>query len=209
MNWLRKPRRSEYATDRGEPLLLRLVALYDSNVLFPPSLRDVLLQLPVADLYRARWTEDIHREWMAAIVRHYPDISLERLDRTRQLMNRATRDALVVDYAHLIDRIELPDPDDRHVLAAAIAGKADVIVTCNIRDFPAQVLAAHGIEAEHPDRFLCRIFEHDETTVCRAVRTIRARLKRPPKTVDDYLADLAAAQLPEFARRPQPHAASL
>jgi PIN domain len=69
-------------------------------------------------------------------------------------MNAHVRDCLVTGYEDLIPALDLPDPDDRHVLAAAIRGRADVIVTCNLADFQADQLAHYGIEARHPDDFL-------------------------------------------------------
>jgi len=73
------------------------------------------------------------------------------------LMDQHATDALVTGYEELIDGLHLPDPDDRHVLAAAIRGRADVIVTCNLKDFPAGALKSYGIEAQHPDEFLLNL----------------------------------------------------
>ena len=114
----------------------RFTALLDANVLVPIRLTDLFVQLAVDDLFRAKWTLDIHREWMTALRRIYPDIGQERLDRRRDQMNAETRDALVTDYVSIIDSLKLPDENDRHVLAAAIIGRCDVIVTYNLKDFP-------------------------------------------------------------------------
>ena len=100
-------------------------------------------------------------------------------------MNMHARDALVTGFEPLIDVLELPDPDDRHVLAAAIKGRA--IVTFNLKDFPGDRLDRWGIEAQHPDEFLMHQFHLSQPVFLQAVRTVRLRLKNPPKSVEDYL----------------------
>jgi hypothetical protein len=165
-------------------------ALLDANVLYPAPVRDILLQLAVTDLFWARWTADIHREWIEALLRNEPHRERAALERTRDLMDQATRDALVTGYEALIPCLELPDPDDRHVLAAAIVGRCDVIVTKNRKDFPPAVLAPYGVETRHPDVFLRDHLSLAPGVFCGAVRKVRARLKTPPYTVEEYLAIL-------------------
>jgi predicted nucleic acid-binding protein len=111
-------------------------ALYDACVLYPAPLRDFLMRLALTDMYRARWTDRINDEWIGAVLRSRPDLKPEQLERTRSLMNESIRDCLVTEYDSLIDALTLPDPDDRHVVAAAIRARADVIVTFNLNDFP-------------------------------------------------------------------------
>ena len=84
----------------------------------------------------------------------------------------------------------LPDPDDRHVLAAAISSRATVIVTINLKDFPTSVLGVYRINAQHPDLFLLEILDDGPEAFCSAVKSVRERLKNPPKTVDEYLSTL-------------------
>jgi predicted nucleic acid-binding protein len=168
----------------------RYTALLDANVLFPAPLRDILLQLAVTDLFQAKWTADIHREWIEALMRRDPPPDRAALERTRKLMDQATRDSLVTGYEPLIASLTLPDPDDRHVLAAAIVGRCDVIVTQNRRDFPEAALAPFAIEAQHPDVFLYNHLSLAPGVVCSAVRKVRARLRNPPFSVEDYLATL-------------------
>lgn len=145
-----KHRNWGWATD-----LSHYTALLDANVLYPAPLRDIFLQLAVTDLFKAKWTADIHREWIEALMRKEPPPHRAALERTRDLMDKGTRDSLVTGYEALISSLTLPDPDDRHVLAAAIVGRCDVIVTQNLRDFPEAALAPFAIEAQHPDEFLC------------------------------------------------------
>ncbi|RCK44072.1 hypothetical protein TH25_20225 [Thalassospira profundimaris] len=164
--------------------------LLDANVLYPAPMRDVLMQLAVADLFKAKWTDDIHREWINALLRKEPHRELSALERTRDLMNTSVRDCLVTGYDSLIPSLTLPDPDDRHVLAAAIVGRCDAIVTQNLKDFPTNALEPFGIETQHPDAFLSNQLSLAPGLVCSALRKVRARLKNPPKTANEYLAIL-------------------
>jgi len=98
----------------------RPVVLFDSCVLYPAPLRDLLMWLAIADLFQARWSERIHQEWIGNVLEHRSDLKREQLERTRALMDAKVEDCLVTGYEPLIDRLSLPDPDDRHVLAAAV-----------------------------------------------------------------------------------------
>ncbi|MCY3873652.1 MAG: PIN domain-containing protein [Rhodobacteraceae bacterium] len=170
-------------------------ALLDANILYPAPMRDIFLQMAADDVFRAKWTEDIHREWIDALIRNEPHRDRATLEHTRRLMDRATRDCLVTGYEPLIPALNLPDPDDRHVLAAAIAGHCDVIVTCNLRDFPEDAVMPYGIEVLHPDTFLSNHLDLMPDPFCEAVRKIRERLVAPPISVQDYLTILAGLEL--------------
>lgn len=115
--------------------MARLVAVLDANVLHPARPRDLLLRLAIAGTFQPRWTATILAECVGSIAADRPDLTAEQLDRTRHLMGVAVPDALVEGYEDLIDQLELPDPDDRHVLAAAMAAGADLLVTWNLADF--------------------------------------------------------------------------
>ncbi|WP_232548905.1 PIN domain-containing protein [Propioniciclava soli] len=130
------------------------VVVYDANVLYPSTLRDVLIRVGLARLASPKWTEQILDEVFGNLRKNRPDLDPARLERTRRLMNDAIRDVTVTGYEHLVDQLKLPDPGDRHVLAAAIHAGGQVIVTRNLRDFPAHALSPWGIEAQHPDAFL-------------------------------------------------------
>ena len=180
-------------------------ALLDANVLYPAPVRDILLQLAVADVYRARWSAHIHSEWIEALLRNEPERDRAKLERTREMMDAATRDAIVTGYEHLIPALELPDPDDRHVLAAAIVGRCDIIVTKNLDDFPEEALKPYGIETRDPDDFLLGQLNLAPGVVCQCISKIRKRLTNPPYTVEQYLATLTrcglvgtAAELQQF-----------
>ncbi len=175
----------------------RLTALYDACVLYPAPLRDLLMHLALTDLFRAKWTDAIHQEWMRTVLEHRPDLSRAQLQRTRDLMNAHVRDCLVEDYEQLMPALMLPDADDRHVLAAAIRSAANVIVTYNVRDFPAETLAKYGIEAQHPDAFIRSLLDLAPHVVCAAIKRQRESLKNPPKTVREFLATLERQRLPQ------------
>jgi predicted nucleic acid-binding protein len=168
----------------------QLIAIYDACVLYPAPLRDFLMQVALSDLVRAKWTNRIHDEWIRNLLENRPDLTRTQLERTRQLMNRATRDSVVEGYEALVESLQLPDEDDRHVLAAAIHAKANIIVTFNLKDFPPKALRPHKIEALHPDEFIMRLISLDSPAVCDVARLHRARLRNPPKSVEDYLQTL-------------------
>ncbi len=172
-------------------------AVYDACVLYRAPLRDLLLHLALSDLFRAKWSDAIHDEWIRSLLRVRPDLSRDKLERTRELMDTSVRDCLVTGYEELIPSLTLPDPDDRHVLAAAIRSGADVIVTYNLSDFPAETLAKWGIEAQHPDEFIMHLLDLAPAVVCEAVKRQRSNLKNPPKTADELLESFEQQSLPQ------------
>lgn len=170
-------------------------AFYDASVLYPSELRNFLMHLALTGLFRAKWSAAVHEEWICALLRKRPDLSREKLERTRRLMDLHAADAIVTGYEDLIEGLQLPDPDDRHVLAAAIRGQADVIVTMNLRDFPAHILGQFGIEPQHPDEFIRCLLDLAPGLVAEAARDHRESLKNPPKSIEQYLDALAAQGL--------------
>lgn len=109
------------------------------------------------------------------------------MDRTFDLMDCAIPDGLVNEYEELIAGLAFPDPDDRHILAAAIRCDTSVIVTFNQRDFPADVIASYEVESQHPDEFVENLFDLDAAAVVAAAQLQRAQLKNPLIDVDRYL----------------------
>ena len=180
--------------------------LYDASVLYPAPVRDLLMHLALTGLFRARWTEQIHEEWITALLRDRPDLSRQRLQNTRANMNAAVLDCLVDGYENLIPALTLPHAADRHVLAAAICARADVIVTANLKHFPEDVLSGYGINAEHPDVFICNLIDLAPGPVCAAVKLHRASLRRPPKAVAEYFDTLLRNGLPDTVEALQEHA---
>ncbi len=162
-------------------------AVYDACVLYPAPLRDFLMWLGLSGRFRARWSPQIHEEWKRNLLAKRPDLSRGQIDRTSALMDQAIPDGLVTDHEDLVAGLTLPDPGDRHVLAAAIRCGASVIVTFNEKDFPSAVLAPYGIEAQHPDLFVDNLFDLDPAAVVAAAQKQRVQLKHPPLDVDHYL----------------------
>jgi hypothetical protein len=181
------------------------IVLYDACVLYPAPLRDLLMQLALTDTFQARWTDQIHDEWTRNVLADRPDVRAESLARCRRLMDEHVPDCLITGYEFLIPTLTLPDPDDRHVLAAAIYGAAGVIVTFDLGDFPASILGQFQIEAIHPDDFTAWLWDEHPTAVLQAARLHRASLKRPPKTTTEYLATLEQCRLAGTADRLRPH----
>jgi len=155
------------------------------------------MRLTLADLCQAKWTKDIHEEWIRNLLKNRPDLTRERLEKIREKMDMHVRDCLVEDYEKLVETIILPDPNDRHVLAAAIHAKANVIVTFNLSDFPSKTVKKYGIEAQHPDKFLRRLLDRIPSRVMQAIQETRLSLKNPPKSTEEYLSILELQSLSE------------
>jgi PIN domain len=175
------------------------IVLYDACVLYSASIRDLLVRLALSDLFQARWTDEIHDEWIRNVLANRPDISPASLLRCRQLMDAHVPDCLISGYEAIIPTLTLPDADDRHVLAAAIHAGATFIVTFNLSDFPAPVLAEFNVEAIHPDSFISGLCNEHIDAVAEAARLQRAGLKNPPKSPAEYLATLKESNLPKTA----------
>lgn len=170
--------------------------VYDANVMYPAPLRSFLMYLAVSGEFRARWTDKIHEEWIENLLKDRPDLSREKIERTRLLMNQHVPGALVTGYEKLIDSIELPDQNDRHVVAAAIRTRAEAIVTFNVKDFPSDKLDEYDITAIHPDDFICDLIDINRGIVIESARRHRAGLKNPAMTATEYLDLLQRQKLP-------------
>ena len=173
--------------------------LYDACVLYPAPLRDLLVWLGLSGRFRARWSTRIHEEWKRNLLKNRPDLSRRQLDRTSALMDAAIPDAVVHGYEDLMAGLALPDPDDRHVVAAAIRCNASVIVTFNLVDFPSRVLEPLGMEAQHPDAFVENLLDLDTAAVVRAAQNQRRTLRNPAQSASAYLETLVRHGLPRTA----------
>lgn len=178
---------------------MTFVVVYDSNVLYPSTLRDVLIRVALADLVQARWTDQILDEVFRNLKANRPDLELATLDRTRKLMTRVVRDAMVTGYEKYVPLVQLErDRDDRHVVAAAIQAGARQIVTFNLRDFPAESLDAWKVEAVHPDAFLVEMCRRDRDDMARVFDQVAAGWKGTRK-VREVLESLERSGLPKTA----------
>ncbi len=179
--------------------MLGKTVLLDASVLYCAPLRDLLMHVALSELFRAKWSETIHEEWINAILRQRPDLRREQLERTRELMNCAVLDATVQDYDHEMAMIgTLPDPGDVHVVAAAIKAQAEIILTFNLKHFPEDALSTHGLSAVHPDVFLNELLSLAPEPMLATLRAHRASLRNPPKSQAEYLATLQDQRLTRF-----------
>ena len=169
----------------------RPIAVLDANVLYSAPLRDLLIRLAIDGQYQARWTGRILDECFDNLLANRPDLNAVALARTRDLLGRAVRAAAVTGYEHRAHELTLPDPDDVHVLAAALHADATVIVTANLADFPDAILSPLGIEAIGPDRFVARLVAQDWEGVMDIIERQAAALASPPMTASDVLDALA------------------
>ena len=172
--------------------------VYDACVLFSASLRDLLLNIAAVGLVHPYWSDRIHEEWMRSLIRKRPHLLWERLERTRQEMNAEFPHSLVTGFEEMIPTLQLPDINDRHVLALAIYKEAKYIVTFNLDDFPKTALQPYEIEALSPDEFVQRLIKNHQSRVLQAVKKHRLSLTRSPKTVDEYLSTLEKQEIPKI-----------
>ncbi|MFC9688308.1 PIN domain-containing protein [Kribbella sp. NPDC056951] len=167
------------------------IVLYDANVLYPNTLRDLLIRVAQAGLVQAKWTDRILDETFRNLKANRRDLDPTHLDRTRALMNDAIEDVLVTGYEPLINALDLPAVSDRHVLAAAIKSNAQVIVTQNLKDFPEKYLEPWSIEAQNADDFVLGLIDLNRQKVYAQVQRIADTWSRHrPSTVDDVLVSL-------------------
>lgn len=176
-------------------------AVLDACVLYSAAMRDLFMRLTVSLAFQPIWTDTIQDEWTRNVLANRPELDRKQIERTRALMERYGRDWQAPHYERYIERVELPDENDRHVVAAAIAGGASIIVTYNLKDFPDAALAAHGIRAQHPDTFLSDLLQQEPDAFSEAIRALLEALKNPPKTFEQLLYLMRAQGLHETARR--------
>lgn len=188
----------------------RYTALLDACVLYPIVIADALLSLATAGFFAAKWTTKIETEWIVALERNRPDL-VGKLGFRRDQMREAIPDwEISCDaWQPLVKGIELPDPDDVHVVAAAIAGHADCIVTSNVGDFPNEVLDRHQIEVIDPDIFIQNQWDLNPVGAVAAFRLMRARRKRPESTPEEFASVIENAGLPATSQRVREAAALL
>jgi PIN domain/Domain of unknown function (DUF3412) len=179
--------------------LANFTVVYDACVFYPAPLRDILVRLALTRRFRARWTAQIHAEWIASLHAKRPEIAREKLEEVADLINRAVPDCLITGYEHIIDRLDLPDAQDRHVLAAAIRAGAGAIVTMNLKDFPSRILDEFGIFAIHPDDFILDLADLEPQVLERVAKEQRMALRNPSIDAESFVATLRRQQLPGVA----------
>jgi hypothetical protein len=176
------------------------IVIYDACVLYPFHLRNLLIQIAVEGLVIARWTDAIHEEWIRALVAN-GRVSRHRLLRTCRLMNAALPNANVFNYEHLTTELHLPDSNDCHVLAAAIAAGASSIVTWNVGHFPKHATQLHGVTAINPDSFLSNLHEHAPDQVMETIEAARRNLRKTTPSQEGFMEALQRQGLTTLVRR--------
>lgn len=156
---------------------VRFTAVLDTNVVYPVIIRDILFWFAYYDLYTPKWSEHIFDEWKRVMIER--GVSEEEANKRISKANAAFPDALVQNYKGLIDHFELPDKDDRHVLAAAIKTNANLIVTNNIKDFPEEYLQSFSLNAKTADDFLTDIIDLNQEQAVSAFKEMVLNKKNP------------------------------
>lgn len=172
-----------------------LKVVLDACVIYPASVRDVLLSVASEGVYTPYWSQLIHNEWQRNLLKNRNDLSQDQLSKTASIMDTRFHGSCVNSFHHLIDQLNLPDVNDCHVLALAIETKSKFIITSNIGDFPKSELDKYGIAAITPDDFLTNLYKKFDVLVIEAMRRQRARLKNPSKTAEEFLDKLSAVGL--------------
>lgn len=164
---------------------VRFKCVLDTNVIYPLWTRDLLLWFAHVDLYSPKWSENICSEWLNVMIRK--GLDSQSAHKRANSINLAFPDALVENYHSLIPNLELPDIDDRHVLAAAIKTNAHLIITNNLKDFPNEYLAQFGLKAKSPDDFLTDLIDLNPEKAIEAFRKLVLNKKNPPLDQFDVL----------------------
>lgn len=176
--------------------MARYTAVLDACVLVPIALADTLLRVAEKGLYRPLWSDRILGEAQEATKEIHPGIDIGKRFIS---MREAFGDALITGWEELESGVRLPDQDDRHVVATAIRGGADVIITANLADFPATALGPFDLEAVHPDEFLLDQLDLSPPTILQVIREQAAYTRKPPLTPRDLATLLGRAGVPSFA----------
>ena len=148
------------------------------------------MELAINDFFQAKWSDRVHNEWISNLLKNRPELTKSRLENTRNLMNNAILDCLVDGFDKIEMELNLPDPNDNHILAAAIMSKSKVIVTYNLKDFPKEYLNQYSITAIHPDEFFIDLLKQKTNQFYLAVRKCHLKLKNPPFHFNEYLSHL-------------------
>lgn len=179
--------------------MARYTVVLDACALVPIVLADTLLRLAERGLYQPLWSDRILAEAQEAILEIHPGIGAALITKRFDDMRRAFDDAVVTGWEELEGGVSVPDQDDRHVVAVAIRGGAQAIVTNNLVDFPVESLAPFDLEAVHPDAFLLDQLDLNPVAVQEAIREQADHSEAPPLTAHDLISRLDRAGVPQFA----------
>ena len=176
---------------------VRFITLLDTNVIYPIISRDLLFWFAHYELYTPKWSSNIFDEWRDVMIRKGV-LEKEAIKRVNKA-NLAFPDACVQNYEGLIVHLSLPDVKDRHVLAAAIKTNANVIVTNNLKDFPAHYLDSFGLKAKSLDDFFTDIIDLNQEKAIEAFKEMVVNKRNPPLDAYDVLNKLRIINLNDTA----------
>jgi predicted nucleic acid-binding protein len=179
----------------------KAIVVLDACVIYPAPIRDFLLYLAIETLFEPKWSDKIQEEWLRNLILNRPDLSATALKKTVKAMNLAFPEANVMADNILERKLELPDNNDRHVLATAIKAKSNYILTFNLKDFPYNYLNKYKVVAISPDDFICDLFQNNSGSVKRAFKNQVKNLRNPPIKVVDLLKIFEKVGLPKIASK--------
>lgn len=177
---------------------MRFPAFLDTSAVFGGALNDLLLTLAERGMFRPLWSQGVFDELERNL--EHRNLPASAIAHRIAMMRGAFPDAEVIGYTDLIDTMKCDD-GDRHILAAAVRANAALLVTFNLRHFPAEALEPYDIEARHPDEFLLDQLELHESTVLAGVTDVLSSYENPPMTLAEYLDLLARSGVSRFAER--------
>jgi predicted nucleic acid-binding protein len=172
-------------------------AFLDTNVLYPLLIRDILLWFAYEELFLPFWSKHVLMEWSRVMQRN--GLTKTESQRRMHMIQDAFPFAMVRGYESLIEQLDLPDEDDRHVLAAAIRVGADAIITQNLKDFPKSALSSLGIVALNADAFLANLIRKNPTKALRAFKQMVKQRKRPTQSSQEVIQSLRSQGLKQTA----------
>jgi len=185
--------------------LENIVIILDACILYSELARGLFIQLGKDALIQPKWTKKIEEEWTNNFLKNQNEITQHTIDIICLQLEKSLITPKIYDYEHHIENLKLPDPDDRHVLAAAIEANAHYIITFNLRDFPRKRLKKYNVTALHPDKFLLEIFEKHQDHVIESVAKQRSCLQNPPMTSTELLEKYTRSGLKKFSETLQTH----
>lgn len=171
------------------------IILVDACVLHSACCRDLLIQCDIDGHFRLRWTELILAETELSILRRRPDLTSNQIRRTFKLMNQACPEGLQIYDQQRYRQLRLPDPDDNHILAAAISTQSEIILTFNLKDFPSRILNKYQIKAQHPDDWLSKFYQSNPSDLLSSLEKCRTRLRSPALNIREYKSELKKCSL--------------
>lgn len=181
-------------------------AVIDANVFLRTWMTDPLLTFADHGAFEPLWSEEIMGEVREHITEVWSNVPQRVQNAYLASIDRAFPYSSVTGWQTLVDGLDLPDADDRHVLAAAIAGGADRIVTINLDDFPVPALARYGILPIHPDSFLLELFDSDRDLGMEVIHEVHRGKKHPPRSLSEEIQGLRMQMMPRFAQAVQDQA---